>query len=421
MAATTAPPDGRIETLDIVRGVAVMGILAMNVVGFALPSSAYMNPVVAGIEGSADWIAWAFGFLFVDGKMRGLFGLLFGASMLLVIERAEAAGGSGAATHFRRMAWLLVFGLVHFYLIWQGDILTLYAGIGMLAFLFWRKGPAALLGWAVALLVLQLAVSGLAAFGFFAVAGALAGPHPDPQAAALWTEMTSGFGLAPGEVARELTLYRGSYADILGYRTGELASWPFLALFVYGAETLGYFLLGMWALKTGLLAGSWPARRYLHLAAAGFAVSLPIYALLAYWQWASGFRVEVIYAATFTLPILPRTLMVLAIAALVIICTRGNGALTARIAAAGRAAFTNYLGTSLVLTTLFYGYGFGLFGQLSRAQLWGVVVACWAMMLLWSKPWLDRFAYGPLEWLWRSLSRGRLQPMRRGGRRMPGG
>jgi uncharacterized protein len=84
-----------------------------------------------------------------------------------------------------------------------------------------------------------------------------------------------------------------------------------------------------------------------------------------------------------------------------------------RIAAAGRAAFTNYLGTSILMTTLFYGYGFGLFGTLGRAELWLVVLAAWALMLAWSKPWLDRFAYGPFEWLWRTLARGRVQPLRR--------
>jgi uncharacterized protein len=108
-----------------------------------------------------------------------------------------------------------------------------------------------------------------------------------------------------------------------------------------------------------------------------------------------------------------RLLMIVATGALIILMTRNGGPLIDRIAAAGRAAFTNYLGTSILMTTLFYGYGFGLFGELSRAELWLVVASMWILMLLWSKPWLDRFQYGPLEWLWRSLARGSLQPMRR--------
>jgi uncharacterized protein len=105
--------------------------------------------------------------------------------------------------------------------------------------------------------------------------------------------------------------------------------------------------------------------------------------------------------------------MVVAYAALIILMTRSGGALARRIAATGRTAFTNYLGTSIVMTTLFYGYGFGLFGTMSRSELWLVVVPTWALMLWWSKAWLERYRYGPFEWLWRSLARGARQPMRR--------
>jgi uncharacterized protein len=126
MTASDEPPP-RIHALDIVRGVAVMGILAMNIVAFAMPFNAYMNPAAFGSHGPADYASWLFSFIFIDGKMRGLFSFLFGASMLLVIDRAEAKGESPAGIHFRRMAWLLFFGLIHFYLIWYGDILIGYA------------------------------------------------------------------------------------------------------------------------------------------------------------------------------------------------------------------------------------------------------------------------------------------------------
>ena len=105
--------------------------------------------------------------------------------------------------------------------------------------------------------------------------------------------------------------------------------------------------------------------------------------------------------------------MIAAVAATVILLTRRDSWLVGRISAAGRAAFTNYLGTSILMTSLFYGWGFGLFGSLGRAELWLVVIAMWVVMLAWSKPWLDRFHYGPFEWLWRSLARGELQPMRK--------
>jgi uncharacterized protein len=107
--------------------------------------------------------------------------------------------------------------------------------------------------------------------------------------------------------------------------------------------------------------------------------------------------------------------MAVGYAALIVLLSRGNGALTQRIAAAGRCAFTNYLGTSIVASLVFYGWGLGLYGQVSRAEAWLLVPLVWMLMLLWSKPWLDRFNYGPFEWLWRSLARGKLQPMRKRG------
>ena len=139
----------------------------------------------------------------------------------------------------------------------------------------------------------------------------------------------------------------------------------------------------------------------------------PAYILVAFIA-AGRFAVPLLMMAM-AATVLFRPLMVVAIAALVILATRRGGKLVDRIAAAGRAAFTNYLGTSLVMTFLFYGYGLGWFGTLSRAQLWLVVLPMWVLMLAWSKPWLDRFQYGPFEWLWRSLSRWEMQPMIRRG------
>ena len=147
----------------------------------------------------------------------------------------------------------------------------------------------------------------------------------------------------------------------------------------------------------------------------GFGIGIPAYVLLAWGYAQSGFTLPMTFAYVMAATVPFRPLMILATAALIILLTRRGGWLVDRIAAAGRTAFTNYLGTSILMTTLFYGYGFGLYGSLSRAELWPVVFAAWALMLLWSKPWLERFRYGPFEWLWRSLARGELQPMRREG------
>jgi uncharacterized protein len=420
-AAAYAPPDARIATLDVVRGVAVMGILAMNIVAFAMPEAAYVNPAAYGNEGPADLASWAFSFIFVDGKMRGLFSFLFGASMLLVIQRAEASGRSPAGVHYSRMAVLLVLGLVHFYLIWWGDILALYAPIGMLAFFFRRLRTSRLVTIALFLLLFQFLFFAMFAFQAHATAAAAAVPGAGLEAVQRWTNMQHGFApYAPEELRALLDLYRGSYSGQVHFRTTELLFNPLNGLWQFGGETLAYLLLGMAALKSGFLTGAWPDRAYRRVMAIGFGIGVPAYAALAWWIIRDDFAAQTLIAGWIAATVPLRPLMIGAIAALVILLTRKGGPLTRRIAAAGRAAFTNYLGTSILMTALFYGFGLGLYGRLSRIELWLPVLVMWALMLLWSKPWLDRFRYGPFEWLWRSLSRRRLEPMRKEREPSPG-
>jgi len=419
MTAATEPPP-RILALDIVRGVAVMGILAMNIVAFAMPPSAYMNPRAYGTESGWDLASWAFNFVFVDGKMRGLFSFLFGASMLLVIERATAKGESAVSVHFRRMLWLLLFGYLHFFLIWYGDILTGYATIGMIAWFFRRKSAKALVRWGLFFVFVEILVLGLMAVGVAYLSQMATQPAADADAVRQWADLRRQFDVPSAELLRrEFALYEGSWFDLVRHQITEKAFEPLSMLVIFGWETLGYMLLGMAALRSGFFTGAWENARYRKIAAIGFAITVPAYAVLAFTSWSNDYAVPVLFACSLAAPAILRPLMVTAIAALIILLTRRGGALTGRIAAAGRAAFTNYLGTSLLMTGLFYGWGFGLWGDLRRIELWIVLVAMWALMLLWSKPWLERFQYGPFEWLWRSLARGRVQPMRRAAEAAP--
>lgn len=411
-AVTEAPP--RIVTLDIVRGVAVMGILAMNIVAFAMPFQAYMNPYAYGLESGADLASWAFNFLFIDGKMRGLFSFLFGAGILLVSERAVASGASAAAMHFRRMIWLLIFGLLHFYFIWFGDILSGYAIVGMVAWLFRHKAPRGLMIWGIALILFQFALFALFSLSFYAASQAASAPGASADAIEAWRAMSVDFATPQGaDLANKLALFRGSLAGIAEHQLTVSLMDPLIGVFLFGWETLGYMLFGTAALKTGFLTGAWDDARYRRVVLIGFGITIPVYAALAWVLLADGFSVEGIFAFSMAATVPVRPIMVVAIAALIVLATRRGGALVERIAAAGRAAFTNYLGTSILMTALFYGWGAGYYGYLSRIELWLVVIAMWALMLVWSKPWLDRFRYGPLEWLWRSLTKGTFQPMRR--------
>ena len=407
----TASPD-RIVTLDIIRGVAVMGIFSVNVIAFAMIEGAYFNPGAYGGHSGIDLVVWAANLLLIDGKMRTLFSMLFGASMLLVIDRAEASGQSGIAVHLRRMLVLFGFGLAHYFLLWFGDILTLYALSGLIAVGFRHRSPRRLLfGGVIATLV------GMVIFGAFIVQQYAAdiaahAPHAAPAAIAAWNDNLGAFYPGPDILARDIALHRGSWSGLAAHM---LAEWSKLipSTLVFIPETVGLMMFGMAGFKSGFLTGQWSDAHYRGFAFATIPIGLAAFAALAWADIASHFYVITLFAG-FIVAVVPfRIAMAAGYAALIILATRRNGWLAQRVAATGRAAFSNYLGTSLVAAFVFYGWGLGLYGQVSRAQAWLLVPLVWLLMLAWSKPWLDRFHYGPLEWLWRTLSRGHLQPMRK--------
>lgn len=410
--ATTA--NNRILTLDTVRGVAVMGILLLNIIAFAMPPAAYMNPRAFGGAEGLDLAVWLGNFILFDGKMRGLFSFLFGASTLLVIDGALAKGENAAKIHYARMVWLLVLGLLHCWLIWWGDILNHYAIMGMLLFFFRKTSVKRLIGIGVVLLLLQqlIALSMLAALQF-SQAG-LTSPNAESvrQAREAIEAFTLGFGVPSDTMITDIVrTHRAGWLEIARERFKTAGSFPLDSLFMFGCETLAYMLFGMAAFRSGMLTGSWDRRRYLRWVAVGFGVGIPAYAAFAALIIDADFSMPSVMLGVIVLTIPVRPLMILGWASLIILLMRPGGMFTTRIAAAGRMAFTNYLATSLICTTIFYGYGMGWYGELSRAEVYLVVFAVWALMLLWSKPWLERFAYGPLEWLWRSLARGSFQPM----------
>ena len=412
--ATISPAPDRIATLDIVRGVAVMGILAMNIVAFAMPVGAYMNPMAYGSETSLDLAAYAFNFVLIDGKMRGLFSFLFGASMLLVIEKAQAKGLNPASVHYRRMLVLLLFGAMHFYLIWYGDILFGYALIGMVAWFFRNMAPRKLIALGATLIFVQFLIMAGFASSAQGLAAAAAQPGASAETIASWKEMSVWVRVpTSAELAEQTGRALGPWSGLVHYQSTHHRWDPLIFSLTFGPETLGYMLFGMAALKNGFISGGWDEQSYTRVAVRGFLVAVPIYLAIVSLIFLSGFAPVALFWLSMAATVLVRPVMIVAVAALIIILTDQGGWLVERIAAAGRAAFTNYLGTSLVMTGLFYGWGLGMFGELSRSQLWLVVLAAWVIMLIWSKPWLDRFQYGPLEWLWRSLARGSLQPMRK--------
>jgi uncharacterized protein len=402
----------RLITLDALRGFAVMGILAMNIVAFAMPEWAYISPALYA-DSPADRISWLFSFILFEGKMRGLFSLLFGASMMLIIERAEAKGEDAAKVHYARMFWLALFGLAHFFLLWFGDILFTYAAVGCIAFLLRDWEAEKLIKWA-------LIVFGL---GFLLWAGPMGGlqylqymANQTGAAADLLRDYQKAMSelISQADTAKQLAVHRGSWGDIIAYKLADPME-PLSLVMQSLPETLPYMMLGMAMQKNGFLAGEWSDadyRRWItRLLPAGFVITSGLGILC----WVQNFELITMIATFQAWGMIPRLMLVIGFTAFLILLIRrlSGRDLLDRISAAGRAAFSNYLGTTIVMTSIFYGYGLGLFGTIGRPMLWLFVIGAWAIMLLWSKPWLERFHYGPLEWLWRSLARGQMQVMRK--------
>ena len=404
---------GRIASLDIIRGVAVMGIFSVNVIAFAMIFPAYINPGAFGGYSGENLAIWLVNYVVIDGKMRTLFSMLFGASMLLVIDRAAASGQSPARVHYSRMAVLLLFGLIHFYLIWHGDILTLYALTGMVAFAFRDCATKTMLRWAVGLMMLSVLMFGSMSYGM---------RHADLEAhrsgatvkqVKRWNEMAE-FAIRPAaDDALETRMALANVVERSRYMVTQRGGEPFSTSLAFLPTTLALMLFGMAGYRSGYLGGAWDDRRYRRIAAATLGLgSLATFAL-AMGIIGSNFYIPLLFFALVSIGQPIQLAMAFGYAALIILLSRGQGAVARRFAAVGRAAFSNYLGTSILGALVFYGDGLGWFGTVSRFQAWLVVPLFWLLMLGWSEPWLDRFYYGPLEWLWRSLARGQLQPMRR--------
>jgi uncharacterized protein len=400
---------GRIDVLDGVRGAAVMGILLMNIVDMAMPGYAYYDPTYYGGSEGANFFAYVLNYALFDGKMRGLFTLMFGASTALIADSALRSGESPARVHFSRMFWLFVFGMIHAWLIWYGDILVLYSVCGMIAYFAWRWSTRNLFVVGIALVFAKLAITAFIYLSTQEIKHAGTAADASPEAIERWRDKQQELALPTPE--SQLEGYRGSYRDALETRIPLTVYILTVAHPLAIPDTLGLILIGMALFRLGFFSGTWSRHTYIKVALWGYVICLPLYVPLIRWNMADGFSMVTLHMTEAIHLTFMRPWLSLAHASIVILFMQSGHArwLAERLVAAGRAAFTNYLGTSIVVTLIFNGYGLGLYGYLERWQSYGVVLLVWALILGWSKPWLERFHYGPLEWLWRSLSRGQRQ------------
>ena len=405
-------PETRIRTLDLIRGVAVLGILAINVASFAAPEGAAYSPNLPHPTGPASQLAFIANLVLFEGKMRALFSLLFGASLLLFIERADAAGRDGAALQLRRLGWLMLFGYLHFALLWDGDILFLYALIGMVALRLRHLWTTQLVAGALVVLVLWQAMGTVMWAPNLAREQAVLHGEATPQERRSYAELIQTFRKVD---ARNLTEAQLSWPGAVKARLTDRPAYPLtIALFNWG-ETLPLMLLGMALLRSGFFAGGWSRRRLWQVAGGGIALGGGACLAFALWARGAGYpEMAMHYALGYGL-VLPHLAMALGYAALLALAAPRllQWVPGQMLEAAGRMAFSNYIGTTLLMSALCAGWGLGLFGQFGAAQRWTLVLLVWALILAWSQPWLMRYRQGPLEWLWRSLTERKVLGLRR--------
>ena len=363
--------------------------------------------------------------------MMTIFSMLFGAGLVLMNERAGSRGASLRGVYYRRVLWLLVIGAIHAYLIWDGDILFLYAECGLFLYLFRNKTPRTLiiLGVTLMMLIVPLvlgfgaAIDGMKAITARVDAQVKAGETPskfDKRIHDIWTdslqeELKPDPEQKPKSWNEEMAAYRGGYLGIVKHRAfdvlmGQTVGFLLGGFFFAGAR----MLLGMGLMKLGVFSAERSRSFYSWMAALGYGIGLPLMVFDATELIRHEFKVDYLMHGGIFYNAFGSLVVALGHVGLIMLIVQSGDLtwLTRRLAAVGRMALSNYLTHSIVCTTLFYGYGFGLFGQINRTGLAAIVLAIWIFQLSISPIWLKHFRFGPAEWLWRSLTYWRLQPMK---------
>ena len=425
--------EDRIQTVDMVRGFALLGILLMNIPGFGIEFGALYN-ILIGPQENADFKMTAIILSFFDGTMRGLFSMLFGAGMVLfTLNKKDVPGGPPVAEYYyRRLLWLVAFGLFNAYvLLWFGDILYFYGLIGMLLYPF-RKTSAK---W---LLVLGLVCIGIGMWKnmwsynetrqqrkdyLTAIAAEKAGQKLTPEqeeAKATWIGIEKSQAPNPERSARNVERVRSGYGTVwnhfLPWNAGGETWWLYHGVW----DMLSMMFIGMDLLALGFFSNKLSTGTYWMTLLLGYGIGLPLGWIIFKEGWVGRTVNFAGYIDSYRVPHqilydLRRILICLGHASVLLLVFRSRIIpwLMKGLANVGQMAFTNYLMQSIICTFIFYGYGFGYYNEFRFYQLYYVVGAVWIFQLIFSSIWLRYYRFGPFEWLWRSLTYWEKQKMRK--------
>ncbi len=395
-----SPRTQRILPIDVLRGVAVLGIVIMNIQSFSMPAAAYINPAAYGDLTGINKTVWILSHLLADQKFLSIFSILFGAGIILFSEHVREKGYLPARFYYLRLFWLFTFGLIHAYLIWHGDILVIYAVAGAIAFLFRKLNT-----WV--LIALGLIIFIIPSFNYWLFGKSMEYWPPEAIDAIRQTWQP-----AHGVIDNEIAALTGSIGDQLKWRIPEAFKMQTFVLVIYlGWRALAMMLIGMGLFNMGLLSGNWSKKSYVLMAAIFLSTGF-----LIIWQgivrnFEANWSVEYSMFIGWQWNYFGSLLVALGYVALVMLLSKYFTMIL--LALTGRMALTNYLLTSVICGFIFYSHGLGLFGEVSRAHQILIVIGIWTFLILFSKMWFKHLYYGPVEWLWRYLTYGNKPVIRR--------
>lgn len=369
-----------------------------------MPGAAYLNPMAYGdMTGLNKWV-WILSHVLADQKFMTIFSILYGAGVVLVTQNAERKLGKSAGLHYRRTFWLLIIGLIHAHLIWYGDILVPYALCALFVFLFRKVRPS------------RLFVTGIVFISVHSLIYVMFGLSMPywPEESILSTRETWMPGMA--QVTAEIEAVTGTLSEQIAYNSQQalvMETFVFLVQFLWRAG--GLMLVGMAFFKWGILTAERTRSFYTRGWLISWLIGLPIVIYGVIKNFSEDFSMEFSMFLGSQFNYWGSLFIAFGYICMIMLLAKSNlmAGLKSRLAAVGQMALTNYIAQSVIAVLIFHGIGFGLFGQIDRTGQILITVGIWLAQLLWSKPWLSNYRFGPLEWAWRSLTYMKRQPFRR--------
>lgn len=385
---------GRIISLDILRGVAVLGIFWMNVQSFSAPFSAYANPTVHGEFSGVNLWLWALSHIFFEFKFMTIFSMLFGVGIAVFCQRASAKGFDAVALNARRMRWLVVFGLIHAYLIWYGDILFAYALCGFIAVKFVNTGLKKLLTISCVLFLVPF---------IFIVVMHFTVSYDDPDTLA---EAMSYWSPSEAELQSEIAAYKGSWLESRVENSSKALLLQFLGIFFVSWRVLSTMLIGIVMFKTGFITASLKSATYRLISLVGIGFGVFVSTIGVVQNVKNDFSLEYSSDIGGLFNYVGSLVSAVGYIALIMLFVKSQyfTGLKSVLANVGKMAFTNYIMQSIIASLIFYGFGLNYFAEVSRVESLIVVLLVWVLQLNLSTFWLSRYRQGPLENVWRRLT-----------------